>query len=391
MTISKYIQDRMKSASWIRRMFETGNELRATYGPENVFDFTLGNPTTEPPPLFSKVLREVALSPERGTHRYMSNNGYLATREAVARGISGPMRGEVSPQSVVMSVGAAGAINISLKAILDPRDEVLYLAPFFPEYRFYIENHQGVPVVVESNEDFSINIENIAQALSPKTKALILNTPNNPTGILYSEENLVALNSLLLEHGEKHGTTVYVICDEPYRKLVYDAKTIPQTLDIFQNGILCTSHSKDLGLPGERIGFAVVGEQCASKKELLAAMVFSTRTLGFVNAPALMQRVVAHLQEETVEMADYKAKRDLFYGGLRGMGYELPLPGGAFYLFVKSPIPDDVAFVQRLLGYRVLAVPGVGFGRAGWVRLSYCVDKVSIERALPLFQKALEE
>ncbi len=391
MELSQKVAHQMKSASWIRRMFEKGSELKARFGPENVFDFTLGNPMVEPPERFGEELRRAVLESPSGAHRYMSNNGYAETRQAVARHMSEESGVDISPDSVIMTVGAAGALNVALKAILNPGEEVMVIAPFFPEYMFYIENHGGRVRIVESNEDFSLNLDNIAGALGVNTKAIILNTPNNPTGVVYSGDTLEALAELLRQHKARTGRTVFVISDEPYRRIVYGMSKIPQSLRIFDDMIFCTSHSKDLALPGERIGYAIIGPKTTKRDELLAAMIFSNRILGFVNAPALMQRVVTHLQDVTVDVDDYKRKRDVFYAGLQEAGIETTLPGGAFYFFAKSPLDDDVEFIDKLFQKNILAVPGSGFGRSGYFRLSYCVDMETIRRALPVFKEVMTE
>jgi aspartate aminotransferase len=390
MPISQIIKKNISKASWIRKMFETGNELKKKYGEDSVFDFTLGNPTSEPPSKFKEVLIEKAKSLSLGKHRYMSNSGLYETREKIALELNKYTKCNVSPDNMIMTVGAAGALNITLKSLLEPQDEVIFFAPYFPEYVFYIENHYGKGVIVETNEDFTLNIENIKTALNFNTKVIILNTPNNPTGVLYSEESLIELSNLLRDFKEKTGNSVYILSDEPYRKLIYDIKIVPQTLDIFDDIIFCTSHSKDLGLPGERIGFAVVGNNTDDRQNLISAMIFCNRTLGFVNAPAFMQRVVAELQDETVDIQLYKKKRDLFYNNLTKFGYEIIKPQGAFYLFVKSPIKNDLEFVEKLLEYNILCVPGSGFNREGYFRLSFCVDLNTILKSLPFFEKAID-
>ncbi|MBN2724242.1 MAG: pyridoxal phosphate-dependent aminotransferase [Deltaproteobacteria bacterium] len=390
MTISSYIASSMSKASWIRKMFETGNELRKKYGNENVFDFTLGNPTAPPPEKFNQVLKETALSTEKGVHRYMSNSGLESTRKSVADALNVDTEKHISPENVIMTVGAAGALNITLKSLIDPGDEVIFMVPYFPEYHFYVENHCGKAVTVETDEHFQVVPDAIRAALTNKTRALILNTPNNPTGVIYKRSTLEKINSILLEHKRNTGHTVYVISDEPYRKLIYEGVKIPSTIDIFNDIIFCTSHSKDLGLPGERIGFAVVAPGCDDEKELINALIFCNRTLGYVNAPAFMQRIVGKLQTETVNINEYEEKRNIFYEGLMEAGYELVKPEGAFYLFPKSPVDDDVKFVQALVEEKILAVPGSGFGRKGFFRLSYCLDFSTIQRSIPIFKRVLD-
>ena len=371
-------------------MFEEGARLRAEHGAENVFDFSLGNPTLEPPPAFTKALRREVADLAPGSHRYMPNPGYPQVRAKVAAHLSEAHGVEVTANHVLMTVGAAGAANCTLKAILDPGDQVVVLAPFFPEYRFYIDNHGGEMVVAETTETFDLDPEAIAELITPKTRAVIVNSPNNPTGRIYSADRLAHLGSVLREAETKHGREIYLISDEPYRKIVYDVE-LPSLFAAHHNSVICTSHSKDLGLPGERIGFAAINPACDDDAELFGAMAFTNRILGYVNAPALMQRVIADLQAETIDPALYRRKRDLFLTGLREAGYEVVEPEGAFYLFPKSPIEDDVEFVQVLSKHLVLGVPGLGFARAGHLRLAYCVDDVTIEKALPRFAAAYNE
>jgi len=387
MPISQQVLNQMKGASWIRRMFDQGIELKKKYGERSVFDLTLGNPMVEPPAVFQAALREVIEREDKGAHRYMSNIGYEETRAAVARSLARDMGVELSASQVVMTVGAASALNVVLKSLLNPGDEVLVLAPFFPEYRFYVENHGGQMVVVRTNEQFDLDVDKIAHALNDRTRAIIINSPNNPTGTIYSEESFKILSACLDAHRHRTGRTVYVISDEPYRKIVYETRRSPSPLAYCRDTVLCSSHSKDLAIPGERIGFAVVGPNVEDGELLLNAMAFNVRTLGFVNAPALMQRVVAGLQDDSVSVDWYRAKRDRLYQALVGAGYDCRLPGGAFYLFPRSPIDDDVEFVRRLADRKVLAVPGSGFGVAGYFRLSYCCEDWTVDGAIPILEE----
>ncbi len=391
MAISQQISNQMEKASWIRRMFTQGMELRRQFGDDQVFDFTLGNPVVEPPPEFKKRLIEVAQDPTPGQHRYMPNVGFEAVRESIAGFVSADQGVEVTADHVIMTTGAASALNVVLKALLDPGDEVVILAPYFVEYLFYVSNHRGDCHIVETDESFGLDLEAIGAALGPRTKAIILNSPNNPTGVIYPAETLERLATMLEDHRQETGHTVYVIADEPYRRLVFDGVTTPPVLSIFADAIFCTSHAKDLSIPGERIGYIVLGPQCEALSELTNACAFTIRVLGFVNAPALMQRTVASLQEASVDVGNYQKLRDLFYDGITAAGYDCVRPQGAFYLFPRSPIADDVAFVQALMKHRVLTVPGSGFGRPGHLRLAYCVSADTIERALPAFLQVRQE
>jgi aspartate aminotransferase len=391
MAISQQISNQMEKASWIRRMFTQGMELRKLHGADQVFDFTLGNPVIEPPAAFKQRLIEVAQDPTPGQHRYMPNVGFESVRDSIARYVSADQGVELTADNIIMTTGAASALNVVLKAILDPGDEVIVLAPYFVEYLFYVSNHQGDCRIVETDEKFDLDLDAIRAALGPRTKALILNSPNNPTGVVYPTETLAGLSAILEEHKRDTGRAVYVISDEPYRRLVFDDVTVPPVLSIFTDAVFCTSHAKDLSIPGERIGYIAFGPQCDALTELTNACAFTIRVLGFVNAPALMQRTVADLQEVSIDVDKYRKLRDLFYDGLTALGYECVRPQGAFYLFPRSPIGDDVKFVQALMKHRVLAVPGSGFGRAGHFRLAYCVSADSIERALPAFRQTREE
>lgn len=391
MPISKKIETNLKNASWIRAMFEEGEKLRKIYGYDNVYDFTLGNPDVEPPAQFREALKKLANDPIPGMHRYMSNAGYPETREAVARVLSEESGLNFNPLNIVMTVGAGGALNVVLKALLDPGDEVMILSPFFVEYKFYIDNHGGVPREVSTDENFQLDLQAIEEAITPKTKAIIMNTPNNPTGVVYSEDSLEALGKLLAKKEVELGTEIFVISDEPYAKISYDGVTVPCVFKYIKNAIVVTSHSKDLALPGERIGYLAVSPLVHDLPLVMEAMTFTNRTLGFVNAPALMQRLVTELQKEKVDIDEYQEKRDILYDALTGFGFKIVKPQGAFYLFPESPIPDDVAFVKAALKYNVLLVPGSGFGKPGYFRISYCIDKQIILNALPAFEKIAEE
>ncbi|MBI4703154.1 MAG: pyridoxal phosphate-dependent aminotransferase [Deltaproteobacteria bacterium] len=389
MPISTKIRGFIENASWIRRMFEKAIELKVQHGADSVLDFTLGNPTLEPPQAFVDRLRDLAANPPPGLHRYMPNAGFPAVREAVAEALGRQTGVALRGEHVLMTVGAAGALNVALKALLDPGDEVIVLAPYFVEYLFYIDNHGGTARVVETDHAFLPDVEAIGRAIGPQTKAIILNSPNNPTGVVYPRALLERLAAGLGAAAGRVGHPIYVLSDEPYRKIRY-VDEVTSALSVFQDCVMCTSHSKDLSLPGERIGLAAVHPEAHDGHELLGAMTFAIRTLGFVNAPAILQLAVAGLQDLAIDVEPYRRRRDLLYRGLVDAGYECVLPGGAFYLFPRSPIPDDVEFVRRLLRELVLVVPGSGFGRGGHFRLSYCVDLEVIERALPALRRARE-
>lgn len=391
MGISKKIEENLKKASWIRAMFEEGERLRKIHGPDKVFDFTIGNPNVEPPESFKNELKNLALSPIRGMHRYMSNAGYPETRAAIAAVLADDSGLAVSEKHVVMTVGAGGALNVVLKTLLDPEDEVIILSPYFVEYKFYIDNHGGKVKEVSTLDNFQLDIEAIAAGITPRTKAIIINTPNNPTGVIYSSDSLTNLNKVLKQKEEEYGTQIYLISDEPYAKISYEGIKVPNVFKYIDNSIMVTSHSKDLALPGERIGYLAVSPRVPQVDLVMEGMTFSNRTLGFVNAPALMQRLVTKLQRESVDIKDYQEKRDLLYNNLTKMGFEMVKPQGAFYLFPKSPITDDVAFVKAAQRYNILLVPGAGFGKPGYFRISYCIDKQTIINSLSAFEQLAKE
>lgn len=383
MAISRRVIEFMQAASWIRRMFEEGNELRRVHGPENVFDFSLGNPDLEPPRAFQEALEAVVHDPTPGLHRYMSNAGFPEARERVAARVAAAHGVDPQAEGVVLTVGAAGALNVALKALLDPGSEVIVLAPYFPEYRFYIDNHGGRMVVVPTDASFDLDVDAVAAALTPATRAIIVNSPNNPTGRVYSQERLDALGRLVDERAPE----ATVITDEPYRRVVYDDMSPGSVLRASPRSMVATSFSKDLGLAGERIGYLALHPEHPARKDLLAAAIFANRTLGFVNAPALMQRVIARMPDVSVDVPTYAARRRLLLDGLREAGYECVTPEGAFYLFPRSPIPDDLAFIKAALKERILVVPGAGFGTPGFFRISYAVPTETIARALPAFAR----
>ncbi len=361
-------------------MFEEGARLKAQYGEEKVYDFSLGNPPEEPPEAFREELKRFMTL--EGIHRYMPNAGFPQVRDAVARTVAQDSGMSVEGRHVVMTVGAGGGLNVILKALLDQDEEVIVLAPFFVEYRFYVENHGGKSVVVGTNPDFLLDLEGIERAINERTKAIILNSPNNPAGVVYPEAQIKRLGEILRGRGKALGRDIYLISDEPYRKLLYDGVRYPHVFPHVDNAIIATSHSKDLALAGERIGYVAASPHCADLERLLEAMVFANRTLGFVNAPALMQLIVARLQGVTIDVASYQRRRNLLYDGLTSMGFQMVKPQGAFYLFPKSPIENDVAFVQAAQRKHILVAPGTGFGCPGHFRIAYSVPQQTIERSM---------
>lgn len=389
MPISKRIAELMKSSSWIRAMFEEGEKLKKKYGPENIFDFTLGNPITEPPKALRQELVRIVSSDVKGKHRYMTNSGYEEVREDIAAFHRTKTGLPFTKDHFVMTVGSAGGLNVVLKSVLDPGDEVIVLNPYFVEFRFYIENHNGIMKLVDTKDDFHIDVEKIRAAVTRKTKAIIINSPNNPTGVVYTENDLKQLTDFLEERRQK-GHRIYLISDEAYRKIIYDNILLPDLFGMYEETIVITSHSKDLALPGERIGYIAVSPHIRNVRALIDALIFSNRILGFINAPAIMQRLVGKFQENSVDIADYKTKRDTIYNILVDAGIEVIKPMGAFYIFPKSPIEDDIEFVRKLQKHHILAVPGIGFGKRGYFRIAYCVELDMIERSRPYFIEAMK-
>ncbi len=391
MAISAKIRDYMERASWIRKMFEQGLELKAKIGADKVFDFSLGNPNLEPPEKVRKAILEVIGDERPGKHAYMPNAGLKETREAVAGFLAKERGVPITWEQVIMTCGAGGALNVALKTILDPGDEVIVLAPYFVEYLFYIDNHNGVGKLAKTNEDFTLNLKEIESAISPKTKAIILNSPNNPSGRIYDANSLRTLGRLFETIKQKNNQTIYLLSDEPYSKIVYDGAKVPSVFHAYADSIIATSYSKDLSLPGERIGYLAVNPKMENWKSAIDGLTFCNRILGFVNAPALMQRILPQLQGVSVNVSEYKWKRDNLCRGLAEAGYSFVKPEGAFYLFPKSPMADDVKFVNILLQENILAVPGTGFGTPGHFRLAYCVADRVIEGSFEGFRWAIQK
>jgi aspartate aminotransferase len=389
--MSEKIRKGMESGSWIRKMFDEGNIMKKRYGADKLFDLTLGNPMVEPPEAFFVELKKLANNPVPGMHRYMENAGYPETRAAVAAQLSKETGLNLSGGDIVMTVGAAGAINVVLKTILNAGEEVILFTPFFVEYVNYIENHGGTFKLVPSDDQFMPKVDALEKTINKKTRAIIINSPHNPTGVVYNEKMMRQICEVLAKKETQYGTAIYLISDEPYRKLIYDGLKYPSPLLFHKRAIIATSHSKDLALPGERIGYIAIHPECPEKQELMNGFIYCNRTLGYVNAPAIMQHIVRYLQDVTVSIADYQKKRDFLYQNLVDMGYSLIKPQGAFYMFPKSLIPDDVAFVHALQEEMVLAVPGVGFGGPGHFRISYCIDDRTLEGSLEGFKRAAKK
>ncbi len=371
-------------------MFEEGNRLKYIHGDDNVFDLSLGNPLLEPPSEFKNKLIEIIENSEEGSHRYMPNAGFNDVRKKIAKNISKETNLTFSENEIIMTVGAAGAINVILRSILDPGDEVVVISPYFAEYIFYIQNNNGKVIETGCDNHWNPDIQQLKKSITKKTKAVIINSPNNPTGVVYDKSIIESIGTLLSESERKYMSHIYLISDEPYRKIIFDDTEYPFVYNYHKHSIVATSHSKDLGLAGERIGYISVNPSDDNRSNLINALNFSMRTLGFVNAPALMQKVVAEIQNTSVDIDIYRKKRDFLYKNLIDIGYECTKPSGAFYLFPKSPCKSDLDFVEKLKEFLVLVVPGSGFGTEGFFRISYCVPDSVLKGSIKGFRKTFE-
>ncbi|NLM73230.1 MAG: pyridoxal phosphate-dependent aminotransferase [Clostridiaceae bacterium] len=382
----------LSKSSMIRAMFEEGARLKKLYGEENVYDFSLGNPEIEPPKEVLDSLKGYVNSNEPNLHKYMNNAGFPDVREKVAKYMTKKTGVELTQNNIIMVCGAAAGLNVVLKSLLNPGEEVIVLAPFFVEYLSYIDNAGGTPVIVNTAKDtFLIDEVAVEKAITDKTKAIILNSPNNPTGVIYSRENLEKLREVLERKEKELGTNIFIISDEPYTSLVYDGAEVPEVLSIFPKSISINSFSKSLALPGERIGYIAASSRIPDVETLISVMVTLNRTLGFVNAPSLFQKVVADNLETAVGIDNYRKKRDILYNHLTGIGFKCVKPQGTFYLFMKSPIEDDKEFCKTATKYNLLLVPGSGFGCPGYVRIAFCTDMTVIENSLQAFTKLAGE
>jgi len=377
-----------KSNSVIRAMFEEGNRLAALHGRENVYDFSLGNPNIPSPAAVNKAIVDIVTTEDPASlHGYMSNAGYPAVRADIAGSLNKRFDTSFTESNIIMSVGAAGGLNVVLKTLINPGDEVIVISPFFVEYGNYVSNFDGELVIIPASRfDFQPDAQTLRKAISPKTKAIILNSPNNPTGVVYTEETIKQISAVLEEKSQENGSPIYIISDEPYRELAYDGVTVPFITKYYKNTLICYSWSKSLSLPGQRIGYIVVPSEVDEYELIFDAASIATRILGYVNAPALIQRVVAKCLDEQTDIAAYDTNRILLYSGLEDFGFESVFPQGAFYLWLKTPI-DDKEFAERAKKYNILLVPGSAFTCPGYARIAYCVAKKTIEDSMPAFEK----
>lgn len=391
--IADKMADLVKNSSAIRAMFEEGKKLAEQYGAENVYDFSLGNPNVPAPAEVKEaIIQELEKEDPVVLHGYMSNSGYEEVRKAVAESLNERFQTSFHEGNIVMTVGAAGGLNVILKTLLNPGDEVLVIAPYFGEYNSYVANYEGKVVVVSPDtETFQPNLKEMGEKITARTKAVIVNSPNNPTGVIYSEETIERMAALLRKKQEEFGTDIYLISDEPYRELAYDGAEVPYLTKYYENTLVGYSFSKSLSLPGERIGYLVIPDEAADAAEIQAGANVATRILGFVNAPSLMQKAVAKCLGAKADVPYYDRNREAIYEGLKALGFSCIKPQGAFYLFVKSPVEDEKLFCEAAKRHRILLVPGSSFACPGYIRIAYCVAYETIQNAMPGFRALAEE
>lgn len=391
--ISEKMKPFVENNSAIRAMFEEGKKMAAVYGKENVYDFSLGNPSVPAPAAVKQAILAILEEEEEGmVHGYMSNAGFEDVRETIARSLNDRFQTNFHVNNIMMTVGAASGMNVILKSLVDPKDEVIAFAPYFMEYGAYVRNYDGILTVISPDtKTFQPNLTEFAKKISPRTKAVIINTPNNPTGVVYSAATLEAISRILTEKSREAGHPIVLISDEPYRELAYDGVEVPYVTKFYANTVVCYSYSKSLSLPGERIGYLVIPDEMEDSSQVFSAASIANRVLGSVNAPSLMQRVIKRCVNEKVNLEAYDKNRNLLYNSLRDLGFQCIKPEGAFYLFVKSPMEDEKEFVNLCKSHRVLVVPGTSFACPGYVRIAYCVSYEQIERSLPAFKEIAGE
>ena len=392
--ISKKMENMVANSSAIRAMFEEGNRLAKIYGSENVFDFSLGNPNVPAPDAVKYAIKELLEEEDPVVlHGYTNSNaGYEDVRKAVADSLNERFGTHFGSKNITMTVGAAGGLNVILKSLINPGDEVIAFAPYFGEYRSYTDNYDGVLIEISPNTiDFQPKLDEFEEKITQKTKAVIVNTPNNPTGVVYSEETIQKMASILEKKQKEYGTDIYLISDEPYRELAYDDVEVPYLTKYYANTIVGYSYSKSLSLPGERIGYLVIPDEASDSEKLIGAVNVATRILGFVNAPTLQQKVVKSCLNEKTDISYYDRNRETLYNGLKELGFDCIKPEGAFYLFVKSPIADEKEFCNEAKKYNILIVPGSSFACPGYVRMAYCVSYETIVNSLPKFAELAKQ
>ena len=389
---SEKIIKNLNNSSWIRIMFAEGAKITKQYGADNVYDYSLGNPIDEPPIETTESLKKYILSEEPGLHRYMSNSGFPDVREKIAKNVQEESGVSLTQENIIMTVGAAGGLNVVFKSILNEGEEVIIFSPYFWEYNSYVDNNGGKIVFVDSDmSTFQPDLKKFEESITSKTKAVIINSPNNPTGVVYGEECLKSMAAIIESKEKEYESTIFIVSDEPYSKILFDGINIPSLLRIFKNAIKVDSFSKTLGLAGERIGYIAASSNIQNIDTLMKALEYCNRTLGFVNAPALFQKVIGDSLNAKVNVEAYEAKRDFLYDNLTRLGFECVKPQGAFYLFPKTLIPDDVEFCKRAVNHKLLLVPGSGFGCPGYMRLSYSGEFEMIKKSISAFEALAKE
>lgn len=390
--ISNKMKILVKNSSVIRAMFEEGKQMAAERGAENVFDFSLGNPSITPPESVKEAFKEVLDSENPITlHGYMNNSGFEDVRSTIADYTNKTYKTNLGVKNIIMTVGAAGGLNVILKTLLNPSDEVIAVAPYFGEYNNYVSNFDGKLVVISPDtKNFSINFDELEQKITPKTKCMIVNSPNNPSGAVYSEADIKRLADILCAKEKEFGTSIYLISDEPYREIAFNGTQVPYLTKYYHNAIVGYSYSKSLSLPGERIGYIVVPDEVDDFDEVISAMNVANRILGFVNAPGIQQKVIAKLIGQTADISKYAENEKILYNALVEYGYEVVEPKGTFYMFPKSPIEDDVKFCSDAKQFGLIVVPGSSFSCPGHFRIAFCVSKEKLIASLPAFKKAID-
>lgn len=387
--VSKSIEKLVSNNSIIRKMFEEGKILKEKYGEENVFDFSIGNPSVEVPGEVNETIKKVI--EEVDVHAYMNNAGYEDVRKTIAQSLNTRFNTSFNSQNIIMCTGAAGGINTVLRTLLNPDDEVIVLIPYFMEYKNYVENYQGKVIEVDCNKEWNPDLRELEDKITAKTKAVIINNPNNPSGIVFSEKTIKDIAEVLNKKQKEYGTSICIISDEPYREIAFDNIEIPYITKYYNNTIVVYSYSKSLSIPGERIGYIVIPNEIDDFEEVIQGITIANRILGFVNAPSLMQKVIRECLEITADMSVYEKNRNILYEGLTNIGYECIKPQGTFYLFFKSPIEDDKEFCQLAKKFNILMVAGSAFAKPGYVRLAFCTETEKIINSLPRFKELYEQ
>ncbi len=390
MSISRQMESAIENSSMVRKMFEEGDKRKKQYGEDKVFDFSIGNPIFEPPLEVGKAFIQILQSDEKGTHRYMPNSGYPHVRDFIAKNLQAETDLPFNMDDIVMTVGAGGALNVIMRTLLNPGEEVVVFKPYFMEYDAYTGNHGGKTRAVSTKEDFNLDFTALEKALNPQVKMVLINSPNNPTGVVYAAADLEKLGTLLRNKSQEYGHSIILVSDEPYKNIFYE-EAVPSIFSHYDDAIVATSYSKDLAIPGERIGYLAISPKNQDRKLIQEGAVIALRILGFVNAPALMQRILPLVGKAHVDLAPYRKNRDLLHQHLTKIGFSCVKPAGAFYLFPKSPIEDDLEFVASARKLNLLLVPGAGFGKPGHFRIAYCFDTEMIQRSLPVFTEIAKQ